>query len=273
MRFLLTNDDGFDAPGISRLADVVRRFGEPVIVAPEVCHSAKSHAITMSGPLRVRRRTTDKGVVGYACNGTPADCVRTALNRISVGVIDVVLSGINPGANCGVDVYYSGTVAAAREAALLGVPGIAISQLVRFPEEPDWEATGRRAEAALRFLLEECDGLPPLTSVNLPSPRNGEAEQGVRVCGLALDPWPMTFAPSGPDDDPSDFETAYTGRYLDRNPSDGGDFQLVTANYTTITPLQLDVTDVAAIRRLRPADSREAPPHGAHIKSRPNQAR
>ncbi|RMF80004.1 MAG: 5'/3'-nucleotidase SurE [Planctomycetota bacterium] len=258
MRFLLTNDDGVDAPGLAVLAEVVRSFGEPVIVAPDVCHSAKSHAITMSGPLRVRRRKVAGVGESFACNGTPADCVRMAINRLSLGAFDVVISGINPGANCGVDVYYSGTVAAAREAALLGVPGIAVSQLVRFPDEPDWTATRRRAEAALRFLLCDVGRLSPLVSVNLPSPRVGEEERGVRVCRLALDPWPMVFSPPAADEDSADFETSYAGRYLDRNATEGGDFHLVTSNHITITPLRLDATDEHELERLRAARTRSA---------------
>ncbi len=245
MRILITNDDGIDAPGLARLVSVARRFGDPVVVAPEVCHSAKSHAISMRGPIRVDRRPDIHGAPAYACSGTPADCVRVGVEQLPELTVECVMAGINPGANCGVDVFYSGTVAAAREAAVLGVPGIAISQLVRNPTPVDWDATVGRAEQGLQALLGDLANLPMLTNLNLPVPANGAAPEGVRWCPLSLTSWPMTFErqPGQPGDG---FVTEYVGSYLDRAAT-SGDFPSLVEGWITLTPLRLDTTDHAAL--------------------------
>jgi len=123
MRVLLSNDDGIDAPGLHALERALQPLGEVVVVAPATEQSAKSHSLTMHRPLRVR----DAGEGRYAVTGTPADAVYLALHHLVDGPVDLVVSGINRGANLGSDVHYSGTVAAAREACLHGVPSMAVS--------------------------------------------------------------------------------------------------------------------------------------------------
>lgn len=257
MRILLTNDDGIEAGGLVASLEVARQFGDPVVVAPDECHSAKSHSVTMIGSMSLERVADYHGAEAYVCSGTPADCVRVALRLLEVGPIDVVISGINPGANAGVDVYYSGTVAAAREAALLGVPGIAVSQLVRAKFQGDWsvdwEQTRPRAVQALSFLLTQPDRLPRLTNVNLPAPLEGEPERGVKVCPLSIETWPMEFAlQSGPDGGKPQppFEFEYAGSYIERRSTGGTDFDFLKQNYITITPLRLEITDREALGRL-----------------------
>jgi 5'-nucleotidase len=252
MRFLVTNDDGIDAPGLDVLVRVARRFGEVRVVAPHVCHSSRSHAVNLKAPFRIEPSERFEGVTAFSCGGSPADCVRVGLRHLPIGPMDLVLSGINSGGNIGVDLYYSGTVAAAREAALLGVQAIAISQLVRPGQEIVWSQTQRRANHVLRLLLERPQRLPLLTNVNLPSPEPGRPERGVIVCPLALEPWPMRYERDADDSSAAHgaHDARYAGRYLDRAASDGSDFYYLTRDYTTITPLVLDLTATDRIDNL-----------------------
>lgn len=129
MNILITNDDGIDAPGISVLARAAAKFGAVTVVAPAEQCSAMSHRITLSRRMRIEKRGLDiPGVAAYALDGTPADCVKAALDAILSQKPDVVLSGVNNGYNVGFDVAYSGTVGAAMEAVMSGIPAIALSQ-------------------------------------------------------------------------------------------------------------------------------------------------
>src|SRR5262249_20550980 len=123
MHFLLTNDDGIDAPGLQALFQAVQPFAESIVVAPASALSGCSHRVTTDGPIRIDKRAANR----FAVDGTPADCVRVGLHALAKDV-DWVLSGINAGGNLGADVHHSGTVAAVREAVLHGKPGIALSQ-------------------------------------------------------------------------------------------------------------------------------------------------
>lgn len=127
MRFLLTNDDGIYAHGLSVLYKELSKTAECLIVAPETEQSAVGHAITLSRPLMVRRAKKNGSFLGYAITGTPADCVKLGISELSDKPVDLVVSGINLGANVGINVIYSGTVSAATEGAILGIPSLAIS--------------------------------------------------------------------------------------------------------------------------------------------------
>ena len=136
MRLLVTNDDGLDSPGIKALAAAFGAVAEVIVVAPERPQSACSHAVTLHKPLRVRQVGQEPGVTYWTANGTPADCVIIGLDRLKQTPPDLVLSGINEGWNLGEDIIYSGTVAAAVEAALHRVPSMALSAA---PEAaPNW---------------------------------------------------------------------------------------------------------------------------------------
>jgi 5'-nucleotidase len=162
MRILICNDDGIYSPGISALADVASRFGDIRVVAPDVEMSSAGHAITASRPLSYRR-TPIKDLDAYRVNGTPADCV--ALGAYHWEKVDVVLSGINLGTNLGNSMWHSGTVAAAKQAVLLGIRGIALSAPVTW-EDPNFEALKPALEKVLQLLL--FDGELTLVNVNFP---------------------------------------------------------------------------------------------------------
>ncbi|MCK4602916.1 MAG: 5'/3'-nucleotidase SurE, partial [Phycisphaerae bacterium] len=167
MRILLSNDDGILAPGLAALHEAVADVGEISIVAPDTSQSAAGHGITFRHPLTVRRMRIGGagGLAGISVDGRPADCVRLAIRNLLPERPDLVLSGINAGANIGVNVFYSGTVAAAAEAAMFNIPAVALSaEMAR--GQVDFERAGRLCRWVLEKLL--ADGLEPgdLISVN-----------------------------------------------------------------------------------------------------------
>jgi 5'-nucleotidase len=165
-RFLLTNDDGIYARGLLALYQELSRDAECLIVAPEVEQSAVGHAITISRPLMVRKARKNGDFLGYAVLGTPADCVKIGLGELAGEPVDLVVSGINRGANVGINVLYSGTVSAATEAAILGVPSLAIS--LDTHDEADYSAAARFARKMAAFILE--NPLPHVAlNVNVPA--------------------------------------------------------------------------------------------------------
>ncbi len=253
MNILLCNDDGYDAPGLAALYEVAREFGDPVVVACRQAHSLKSHAITPNADISIEKRTDRILGTTYIVDGSPADCVRLGLRYLPLGSIDLVLSGINRGANVGIEVYYSGTVAAAREAAILNTPAIAVSQFLRYQASDNWQRAEQLARQALHELLGGTDisGLCGLTNVNLPDPAEGDTTKGIKRCPLELGALPMQFepAPRGGDCEPS---ARYVGRYHDRPAATGSDVHYLRNDWITITPLLLDATDHQRITKHHP---------------------
>ena len=154
MRFLLTNDDGIYAKGLSALYQELSKDADCLIVAPEIEQSAVGHAITIFRPLMVRKARKDGHFLGYAVAGTPADCVKIGIRELSDKPVDLVISGINRGANVGINVIYSGTVSAATEGAIMGVPSMAIS-LDSYDSNADFSVAAKFARKMAAFLLED----------------------------------------------------------------------------------------------------------------------
>ena len=178
MRILLTNDDGIYAKGIEVLHEHLSKDHDVVVVAPETEQSAVGHAITLTDPLRVKSVDRNGVFFGHAVKGTPADCVKLAINELVELAPDLVVSGINLGANVGINVIYSGTVSAATEGAILGVPAIAIS--INSFRNPDFKPAARFGRLLVRQVGEH--GLPPHTSLNVNVPAIPESKiKGVRV--------------------------------------------------------------------------------------------
>ena len=166
MRFLLTNDDGIYARGLAALYRELSKDAECIVVAPEIEQSAVGHAITISRPLMVRKARKNGNFLGYAVAGTPADCVKIGICELAGGPVDLVVSGINRGANVGINVLYSGTVSAATEAAIQGIPSMAIS--LDTHQEADFSAAARFARRMAAFILE--NPLPHVAlNVNVPA--------------------------------------------------------------------------------------------------------
>jgi 5'-nucleotidase len=225
MKLLLTNDDGIDAPGLAALADVAALLGSLTWIAPHTHLSGCGHRVTTDGPIRMMPREAGR----WAIDGTPADCVRVGLAKLAPDV-SWVLSGMNHGGNLGADVYHSGTVAAVREAALHGRPGIAFSHYRKRGVEIDWERARRWMGRVLTQLLEE--PTPPGTfwNVNLPSLLPGEPEPRVIHCPLELAPLPLSFR-VGED------LLHYDGNYHERGRSAGSDVDVCFAGNIAVTRL------------------------------------
>src|SRR5215210_4702043 len=153
MLILLTNDDGINAPGLVAMYRELLKLGEVHVVAPETVQSATGHGITLSAPLLTSRVTVEDTFTGVAVDGRPADCVKVAVNRILPRQPDLVVSGINSGANVGINVIYSGTVAAAIEAAFLGLPSIAISLHLHNDVPTDYRRAAELGVETIRLVL------------------------------------------------------------------------------------------------------------------------
>jgi len=179
MHILVTNDDGIYAPGIRALASALRTIGTVSVVAPDRERSATGHAITVHRPLRARHLTLDFADLAYAVDGTPADCVKLALEAQLITKPDIVVSGINRGANLGTDVLYSGTVSAAIEAAMLGLPAIAIS--LADVRNTDYEPAAEFASYLARTW--QSRNLPPDTLLNVNWPKNTPSQVVVTNLG------------------------------------------------------------------------------------------
>jgi len=242
MRILVSNDDGYNAPGLEALVDALSGLAELTVVAPETNHSGASNSLTLNRPLSVR--TAPNGFV-YV-NGTPSDCVHVALTGLMDARPDLVVSGINNGANMGDDTLYSGTVAAATEGYLFGIPAIAFSLA-----EKGWEHLDAAARAARRVVerqLADPLGAPVLLNVNIPN-RRYEDLAGFEVTRLGKrhpsEPVVRTTTPYG--------DTVYwigaAGLAADATP--GTDFHAVAQGSVAITPLRLDLTQHSQLDEVR----------------------
>ena len=188
MKVILTNDDGIDAPGLETLQRCVQDEGKIVIVAPTQPQSGIAHKVTTRSPIQVNKL----GLNRFSVDGTPADCSRIALKQLAPDA-GWLIAGINPGANLGSDVYNSGTVAAAREAAILGCRSIAISQYVAKDQQVNWDITGYHAAPVLKMLMRKDIEPSYFWNVNLPHPLNNYAEIPVGFCGLDTNPHKYDF--------------------------------------------------------------------------------
>lgn len=190
--FLLTNDDGWDAPGLAALEEACAGLGRTRVIAPCGPYSGCGHRVTTHEPIWVRREPGDRQVV----EGTPADCVRLALHHLAPDVT-CVLSGINAGGNLGTDVYHSGTVAAVREAVIHGLPGIALSHYIARGRAIDWRRAARWTAAVLRALLARPWRPGTYWNVNLPHPEPGGPDPTMVVCSLDPSPLPLRYRVDG----------------------------------------------------------------------------
>jgi 5'-nucleotidase len=192
MKFLLTNDDGIDAPGLRALLEAAAPLGESLLAAPAEHLSGCSHQVTTGRPIRVEGR----GEGRFAVFGTPADCVRVGLHGLAAGAA-WVLSGVNAGGNLGADIHHSGTVAAVREAVLHGVPGVAVSHYIRRGREVDWVRAAGWLGPLLRRLLAEPWAPGTFWNVNLPHPEAGDGLPEVVLCEVDPAPLPLSFRREG----------------------------------------------------------------------------
>jgi 5'-nucleotidase len=229
MRILLANDDGIYSPGLHALAECARRFGEVRVYAPDVEQSSMGHAITHSRPLTVKR-TPFAQLEAWRVNGTPADCVALGLN--AWGDVDIVLSGINMGPNLGNSAWHSGTLAAARQSALLGCRGIALSTPTG-EAEPDFARLEPYVARVLELLIDD----PSLQLVNVNLPRE---PTGLRWTRLAIQHYDGRVVPS---QDPMGRKHFWLTVQPIEEVEEGTDRWAMRHGLVSLTPLRLDLTD------------------------------
>ena len=242
MRILISNDDGYFAPGLAILASHLSKIAEVVVVAPERDRSGASNSLTLDRPLKLRRAASGF----YYVNGTPTDCVHLAVTGMLDHQPDMVVSGINAGANMGDDTIYSGTVAAATEGYLLGIPAIAVSLVGK--ELLHYETAARVTAELVRRFSQRTHRQPWLLNVNVPDVAY-EQLRGVTVTRLGkrhkAEPVIKALNPHG--------ETVYwvgaAGKAQDA--CEGTDFHALAAQQVSITPLQIDLTQTSQLDAVR----------------------
>ena len=246
-KILICNDDGVHAEGIKVLEEAARKLSDNVwVVAPETEQSTKSHSLTINNPLHIKQL----GEKRYAVDGTPADCILLALNHMFKDARpDLILSGINFGRNAGVDVTYSGTIAAAMEATLQGVPAIAFSQMIS-KKKPHWEGTKPHLVPVIEKLL-SLGAWPKnvLMNVNFPNELNG-AIKGMRVAGhLGGKTSDDIIEREGRWGDPY----YWVGHSIHEKYGEDTDVAALEAGYISITPIKLDLTDYEFMAKMKKA--------------------
>lgn len=229
MRFLISNDDGIQSPGLAILAQVARGFGDVLVSAPDEERSSASHSISATRPLSYRKSNAIPGIEAYRVNGTPADCV--ALGMFHQPDVDVVLSGVNLGTNLGNGMWHSGTLAAAHQAVLLGARGIAFSTPA-IGDSPEVEGLAPHIKRVLDMLLPRTD--LRFVNVNLPA-----EPRGIYWVRQAIEQYDGEVVPAR---DPYDRPVFWIAVTQLREHAEGTDLWAFERGYITVTPLRLDLT-------------------------------
>jgi len=244
---LVTNDDGILAPGIRALIEVMQQIGEVVVVAPDKPQSAMGHAITINNMLYLNKISDDKAaVLEYSSSGTPVDCVKLAVNEILKRKPDLCVSGINHGSNSSINVIYSGTMSAAVEAGIEGIPAIGFSLL-----DYEWGADFEAAKSFIKKItLEVLDnGLPNgvILNVNIPKLKENQIK-GVKICRQAKAIWMEKFdkrkTPQGKD------YYWLAGEFVNQDNGEDTDEWALEKGYISVVPVQYDMTAHHAIQEL-----------------------
>ena len=243
---LLCNDDGFNAAGLRTLYRELSREDDVIIVAPETEQSAMGHAITLTQPLKVRKVEEEGSFIGYAVNGTPADCVKLAIAVLLDEPPRIVVSGINLGGNLGICALYSGTVSAATEAMIMGVPSIAIS--LDTYENPDFKPAAKFTRKFIPQLLAK--GLPEGVVLNINVPAVSESEfAGVAITrqgkSRVIEEFDCRQDPHG--------RTYYwlAGEMLFEETEEGADCVMIAKKYISVAPIHFDLTHYPSLDKLK----------------------
>lgn len=244
---LVTNDDGISAPGIRTLVEVMSEIGDVVVVAPDKPQSAMGHAITINSTLYLNRVSAEHAeVTEYNCSGTPVDCVKLAVNEILKRKPDLCVSGINHGSNSSINVIYSGTMSAAVEAGIEGIPAIGFSLL-----DYDWNADFTQIKSFVKKIALQTieNGLPDGTVLNVNFPKLKENEiKGIKICRQAKAIWMEKFdkrkTPQGKD------YYWLTGEFVNEDKGEDTDEWALEQGYVSVVPVQFDMTAHHAIVQL-----------------------
>jgi 5'/3'-nucleotidase len=243
---LVVNDDGISAPGIKALIEVAKSIGEVVIVAPDKPQSGMGHAITLDATLRVSKINID-GCLAYSCSGTPVDCVKIAVNKLLDRKPDLIVSGINHGSNSSINVIYSGTMSAAVEGYLEGIPSIGFS-LLNHSIDADFTASKFYAEQIIKKLLNNLLKTDICLNVNIPN-ISKDLIAGIKICRQAKGNWEEEYDERA---DPMG-RTYYwlTGKFVIDDKGLDTDEWALANNYISIVPVQYDITDHNVIDNIK----------------------
>jgi 5'-nucleotidase len=245
---LVVNDDGISAPGIRKLISIMSDFGDVVVVAPDGPQSGMGHAITINATIRCDKVTIDDGSQEeYSVSGTPVDCVKLAVNEILNRKPDLCVSGINHGSNSSINVIYSGTMSAAVEGALEGIPSIGFS-LLDFSHDADF----RESEKYIRKITDSVlkNGLPDgvCLNVNIPKSKVSDRIKGIKICRQAKANWVEEFDQRK---DPNGRIYYWlTGTFVNYDKGEDSDEKALENHFVSVVPVQYDVTAYHAISEL-----------------------
>jgi len=245
---LVTNDDGITAPGIKNLIDVARQIGEVVVVAPDSPQSGMGHAITIHHPLRLKEsKIFGPDIPAYECSGTPVDCVKLAKNvLLKDREVDLCVSGINHGSNSSINIIYSGTLSAAMEASLEGIPSIGFS-LLDFSYHADFEQAKPYIKQLMEYVLDKGIGDGNLLNVNIPNIPFEELK-GMKVCRQANARWVEDFEEKL---DPHGQKYYWlTGKFVNKDEGHDTDVWALDNGYISVVPSMHDLTNYKAIPML-----------------------
>jgi len=248
---LVTNDDGINAPGIRTLVSVIKDIGDVIVVAPDSPQSGMGHAITINSTLHSSRITPKNSeIIEYSCSGTPADCVKLAINELMPRKPDLCVSGINHGSNSSINVIYSGTMSAAIEAGIEGVPAIGFSLL-----DYSWNADFSQSKDFIRKITLNAlnNGIPKgvVLNVNIPAVKKSDIK-GVKICRQAMAYWVEEF-----DKRKNPLGQEYywlTGKFVNKDQGEDTDEWALNNNYISIVPVEFDLTAHHAIKGLNEWD-------------------
>lgn len=242
MHILLTNDDGIFAPGLAAAYKVLSRIANVTVVAPAQAQSGASHSITLS-PLTFNKIDITGKFTGFSVEGSPVDCVKLGLMELTDEPVDLVVSGINFGANAGIHVHYSGTVGAAMEAAFCGVPAVALS--AAYEEEIDFESAAEYCLKVIENLLPI--KTPEVINVNIPMLSKGEPK-GVKVVGHSINGYKESYLKNVSKEGQTEY-VYMSGKHLDKKSVT--DVTALLDGYITVTALHFDMTDADMNKELK----------------------
>jgi len=246
LRILVTNDDGIDSPGIYALVQSLKELGKVTVIAPEKEQSAVGHSITMQMPLRVTKSYKDGELFGYAISGTPADCVKIGIRNIMQETPDLVVSGINHGSNTAINIIYSGTVSAAREAAIMDVPSMAIS--VTNHAVTDFRFAAEVAKILAKEIAEKEIPLGTLLNVNVPDVSE-ENIAGILLTKQGKSKWDDIYEhridPQGRD------YYWLKGSLMEVDKDIDTDQIAIKNNYVSVSPIHFDLTDYDTFNKMK----------------------
>lgn len=243
---LVTNDDGITAPGLQALAEAMKAIGEVYVVAPDSPQSGMGHAITINKPLRLDKVHVFDGIESWQCSGTPVDCVKLAVHEILHRKPDICVSGINHGSNSSINVIYSGTMSAAMEGAIEGIPSIGFS-LLDYSLEADFRPAVHYVSIIVKNILKI--GLPENSLLNVNIPKLPLSKiKGIKVCRQSIAKWEEKF-----DERLDPHKRKYywlTGKFINMDNGDDTDEWALANGYVSVVPVQFDFTAHHAIPHL-----------------------